>query len=632
MHLSSTLAAAAAIILTAATTTNAQATVALDYITVLGGSEGSVNFWKGIPFAAPPTGANRWRPPQPPAKVDGVFTATAFGPGCLSGGAPSGMGGGGMARPSTGNSTTGALPALPTNGTTGGMPSGGTTGGMTMGGSTSEDCLTMNVWAPKSATSTSKLPVMVWIYGGGFVGGASSGYNGSTIVGSMGNVLFVSFNYRVGLMGFFSNPAILAEGNGANWGLQDQQFAFAWLKKYISAFGGDPDKMMAFGQSAGSQSVALQMLSYDTSNIPFRAAICESGTHTSFHDTLSVPDQQNFTATIAAAVKCTDSATLLTCLRAANASTMVSASPGDWKPTVDGVVLKDMPLRLVKSGNFARIPAIIGTTTNEGTMFASSVTSASGFDSFLVSNFPWLSAENRTTVASLYSESAFSTPALRAAEVFGDVVFVCPSERFSLERARVTALASGNFRYRFNVSASATLGASHGADIAYVFNTTSSSDSASTTLLRNRMVSWWASFTRTLDPNTEAFAGSPSWPTFGAMPAVSSASEDASAVSNLKQFVINLDSQSTEIPLGRNYMPGHSERCAFWEQIDEEKRAEHLPVKGATVLLTTTASITTATGAPSASTKTSVASSARSASAMLAVAVGAVGVLMAVMI
>ncbi|KAJ3101448.1 hypothetical protein HDU96_009977 [Phlyctochytrium bullatum] len=281
MHLTSTLVAAAALALAAATTATAQ-TVTLDYITVAGGTQSGVTSWKGIPFAAPPTGANRWRPPQPPAKVEGVFNATAFGPGCMAGLPPGGMGaipGGdaGGAPPAAGNGTAAELPA----------------GGPPMMGPTSEDCLTMNVFVPEGTTPDAKLPVMVWIYGGGFNSGQSSIYDGSTIVASKKDVIFVSFNYRVGLMGFFSNEALLAEGHGANHGLLDQQFAFAWVKKYIGLFGGDPDKLLAFGQSAGSQSVALQMLSYDTETIPFRAAICESGTHTSFHDTMSVPDQQN---------------------------------------------------------------------------------------------------------------------------------------------------------------------------------------------------------------------------------------------------------------------------------------------------------------------------------------------------
>ncbi|KAJ3099576.1 hypothetical protein HDU96_010676, partial [Phlyctochytrium bullatum] len=286
---------------------------------------------------------------------------------------------------------------------------------------------------------------------------------------------------------------------------------------------------------------------------------------------------QNYTSVIAAAVGCTDSTTLLTCLRAANASALINASPGDWKPSVDGIVLKDMPLNLVRSGRFARIPAIIGTNTNEGTMFAAAVTSADGFDPFLVSNFPWLSAANRTTVATLYPADAFPSPSLRAAEVFGDVVFVCPSERFSLERARVPSIAGANYRYRFNVSQSAALLAAHGAEIEYVYNEATATDSAATTVLRNRMVSWWTSFTRTLDPNAEAFEGSPAWPVLGPMPPPGPGADEVASTDALKQFLINLEDQTVEAPLGKSYMPGHVERCAFWESIDEEKRAEHLP-------------------------------------------------------
>ncbi|KAJ3211185.1 hypothetical protein HDU67_004744, partial [Dinochytrium kinnereticum] len=540
----------------AASLAKAQQQVTLDYITVQGGSEAGVNYYKGIPFAAPPTGQNRWRPPQPPAAVPGVFSATAFGPSCTTGGMPAGAGGGG----------------------------GGPRAGMGSG-TTSEDCLTINVWTPAGIAPSAKLPVMMWTYGGGFVGGGSSGYNGTTIVASAGSrVVYVSFNYRVGVMGFFSNKQLLAEGHGANHGLLDQVAAYQWVKKYIGLFGGDGEQITAFGQSAGSppilnptpESIALQLLSYDGLSVPFQAAIMQSGTHTSFHDTLSAQDQADYTATMAAAVGCTSTSDLMACMRAANVTTLNSVSGGDWKPTVDGVFLKDAPIRRVLEGKFAKVPVIIGTTTNEGTMFASSVTDNSQFDSFLTTNFKWLSAANRTAVATLYPAANFSSPMLRAAEVFGDVVFVCPSERLSFEMAKSPASRDANWRYRWNVAGSTTLLASHGSEIAYVYNT-SSSLTATTQPLANLMTTLWVSFTTTRTP------GLLSWPTY--------------SESTRQQLLINVDAQTVERT--GEYMPGHAERCAFWEQVDVEKADGLGPTATVTVgvaLPTTTGVATTRVG------------------------------------
>ncbi|KAJ3100567.1 hypothetical protein HDU97_002148 [Phlyctochytrium planicorne] len=516
--------------------------VNIDYLTVNGTTINGITSFKGIPFAAPPVGPLRWRPPQLPFPNSTVFQASKFGPACLS--SSGGLGGGGGKPPAGAPPSGGDAP-----------PAGGPPGGFPGGSSGSEDCLTINLWAPASAKPSSKLPVIVWVYGGGFEGGSADGYDGSTIVSSSnGSVIYVNFNYRIGLFGFFSNSQLLNEGHGANHGLQDQIFAFRWIQRFISRFGGDPNRVTVFGQSAGSQSIAMQMIAYDGTSVPFQAAIMESGTYTSFHDTTSIEDQANYTATIAKTVGCsTEAADLMTCLRAVNTTAIAAANTNDWKPVVDGLFLQDMPINRVRKGKIARIPIILGTNTNEGTMFASSVTNQSQFSAFLQTNFKWLTPTNMTTVASLYSESDFSTASARAAEVFGDVVFVCPSERFASVHSQLTG--GRTLRYRWDYGSS-----THGSEIKFVYNITSSLN-ATEQPLANLMSSLWISFTKTQSVSSILASSGiqGGWPSFTA--------------NERKQLLIDSPLSKVKVEVDGAYMPKHDERCAFWEKIDAERSA-----------------------------------------------------------
>src|SRR5436305_266686 len=181
------------------------------------GNDAAVRVFKGIPFAAPPVGPLRWKAPQPPMRWDGVKTALAFGPRCMQGG------GGGRA---------GAPPPPPT----------------------AEDCLYINVWTAASSSSA-KLPVMIWSYGGAFTGGAGSlpGYDGEALAKK--GVVFVTYNYRLGPFGFFAHPELTKEsGHNAsgNYGVMDLHAALKWVHNNIAAFGGDPGRVTLAGESAGA--------------------------------------------------------------------------------------------------------------------------------------------------------------------------------------------------------------------------------------------------------------------------------------------------------------------------------------------------------------------------------------------
>ncbi len=203
-------------------------------------SDKSVRMFRGIPFAAPPVGVLRWQPPQPAANWEGIREAKKFAPRA-------------MQQPVFGDM----------NFRSDGM---------------SEDCLYLNVWAPETKNDT-KLPVLVYFYGGGFIAGDGSEprYDGESMATQ--GIVSVTVNYRLGIFGFFAHPGLKAENEhqaAGNYGLMDQAAALQWVKDNIAGFGGDPDKITIAGESAGSYSVSAQMASPLAKDL-FAAAIAESG-------------------------------------------------------------------------------------------------------------------------------------------------------------------------------------------------------------------------------------------------------------------------------------------------------------------------------------------------------------------
>jgi len=215
--------------------------VTIDTGTLQGATADGVISFKGIPFATPPLGQLRWRPPQQVAKWQGVRKATDYGPDC-------------MQEPFPGD-------AAP------------------LGVTPKEDCLYLNVWLPEKRTPGKKLPVMAWIYGGGFVNGGASPkvYDGSEF--AKDGIVLVSFNYRLGNLGFFAHPALTVEQPGtpaANYGIMDQIAALKWVQRNIAAFGGDAHNVTIFGESAGGMSVNMLLTSPQADGL-FQKAIIESG-------------------------------------------------------------------------------------------------------------------------------------------------------------------------------------------------------------------------------------------------------------------------------------------------------------------------------------------------------------------
>jgi len=250
-------------------------TVKTDAGTVSGTVENGIAVYRGIPFAAPPVGELRWRAPQPPAKWTGVKTTDAFAPACTGGGSPSGIRTQGAAK--------GKGPA-PAKGKAKAKQGGGPPGG-----GSSEDCLYLNVWTT-AKSANDRLPVMVWIYGGGFVGGSTAGPQTTGERLASKGVIVVSVAYRVGPLGYLAHPGLSAESKdhvSGNYGVLDMIAGLQWVKKNIAAFGGDPGKVTIFGESAGGIAVSMLSASPLAKGL-FHGAISESGGAPPYYSKLSM--------------------------------------------------------------------------------------------------------------------------------------------------------------------------------------------------------------------------------------------------------------------------------------------------------------------------------------------------------
>ena len=304
-----------------------------------GTSEDGLQVYRGIPFAAPPVGDLRWRAPQPARKWSGVRNADHFAPSCMQDASP--------------NPVLGA-PAL----------------------NVSEDCLYLNVWTPAS-DANAHLPVMVWIYGGGFSQGSTAIalYGGEQL--ARHGVVVVSVAYRVGPFGFLAHPALSAESGrhvSGNYGLLDQIAGLRWVKANIAAFGGDPRRVTIFGESAGGISVSMLAASPLAAGL-FAGVISESGG--SFGPTRSPPqpgenvprlqDAERDGSAFAQALGA-HSAVEMRKLSASAIQRTLTSAPRFW-PVLDGWVIPGDQYELYQAGRYNDTPILIGTNSDEGALF-----------------------------------------------------------------------------------------------------------------------------------------------------------------------------------------------------------------------------------------------------------------------
>jgi carboxylesterase type B len=414
--------------------------------------EGNVDTFKGIPFADPPIGNLRFKHPQPFSGSYQGLKANDFSSACM--------------QLDPGRALT-LLDNVVKLGNI--LPSNikGPLYDMVQGTvSMSEDCLYLNVFRPAGTKPDAKLPVMVWIYGGAFIFGSSATYPGNGYVTesvAMGQpVVFVSINYRTGPFGFLGGDAITAEGN-TNSGLHDQRKALEWVSDNIANFGGDPDKVMIFGESAGAMSVAHQLIAYGGDNTYngkalFHSAILQSGGPLPYYDSSSVGPESAYTR-FAQYAGCDASASdnnILQCLRSKPSSVLHDAQNSyDLKdlfgllpqflgfgPRPDGDIIPDAAYELYRSGRYAKVPYITGNQEDEGTILAPvaiNATTTAHVKKWLKYIFSEASDSSLDRVLSLYPESwsdgsPFRTGILNAltpqfkriAAIFTDLLFQSP--------------------------------------------------------------------------------------------------------------------------------------------------------------------------------------------------------------
>lgn len=450
-----------------------------------------VYVYKGVPFAAPPVGPRRWRPPQPPAPWSGVRPCIHFGPSCPQ---PRSLMGGPV-------------------------------------GAQSEDCLYLNIWTPippGAAESRALLPVMVWIHGGGHSTGSAFTpiYDGTRL--ARRSVVLVTINYRLGPFGYLGHPALSAEsplGVSGNYGLLDQAAALQWVRTNIAAFGGDPHNVTIFGESAGAVSVCRLMLSPLASGLFHRAIAQSGGVHGRNRHLrecwYGLESLEDVGRAVARRLDCERAADPAAALRDVPADKLLAAAAPNigtfgggikFGPVIDGWAVPDDPLVLWQQGRAVRVPLIAGCNADEGAIFVRDAARQGTYG-------------YHKTVARMFGEFADEALAMFPVHSDADVVpalsrlttvasFAAPA-RF-LVRAAAAAGAPA-YLYHFtrvpDIERGRKLGAFHGLEIVYIFGNmpTRGGFDAADRALADALADYWVSVARTGDPNT---TGRPHWPVY----------------------------------------------------------------------------------------------------------------------
>ena len=448
-----------------------------------GVAEGRVFAFKGVPYAAAPIGDHRFRPPHPAEPWTDVRVADTFGSVCPQ-------------RDRQGRSVG------------------------------DEDCLHLNVWGHLDAQDPK--PVMVWIHGGGFIQGSSSVslYDGARLADE-GDVVVVTINYRLGALGFLALPELIAEsdlGTAGNYGILDQIAALEWIRDNIAGFGGAPDRITIFGESAGGSSVCVLLATPRASGLFHRAAIQSGGGCFSLPTLDGAGGQSalDIGAAYATATGCDDAPDRLRCLRQLSASETVAAlfnipSSGlglpDIGPAVDEVLLPEQAFDAFSRGAGNRVPLLLGSNRDEMVTFnaAIMVPDRDTFERLVAGVVGPVIGES---VVELYPEVDYPVAKDAYNTLSSDLAFNCSAEAFA--RA-ASGGASDVFLYHFEQELEGPLGAQgvlHGQEIGFVFGTLSrvaayrANDNDA--VLSSAMLGAWASFAHTGVPSIDA----PSWPAY----------------------------------------------------------------------------------------------------------------------
>jgi para-nitrobenzyl esterase len=453
---------------------------------VAGNAAADVVSFLGIPYAQPPVGALRWAPPQAPVAHADTLKATAFGSACAQ--AP------------------GVEP------------------------SSSEDCLYLNVWKPAGAKPGDRLPVVFYIHGGAFTLG--SGAMGPSPLAKQG-VVVVSFNYRLGALGYLANKALRAankDGSLGNFAVMDQLAALGWVQRNIAAFGGDAGSVTLWGTSAGATQ-SFSLLQSPKAKGLFHRAVMQSGGGAEY----SNPSMENALAVGDTAVAnwgCGNAADLVACLRALPVSALLAQGGLKWRPTVDAQVLTQVPSRAFLTGNFNQVPVMIGGVYDEGTLFVDTKLDAAVYPFYLRGLAP--AGFDTRAIEAAYPISNYAVPAQGVARAIGDAMYACGNS------ARRDALSAWVPVYGWELTdpqlsfpanaASFYYGTAHGMDSFYLTGTTDTLgtypyfDQAGTTpdadttsqrkALAAQMLTYLLNFAKNGDPNGDGRNIATRWPRF----------------------------------------------------------------------------------------------------------------------
>jgi len=418
--------------------------VPTEYGSIRGFCNENGTFFFGVPFAKPPVGDLRWKMPQPPAHWDGVLDTLAPSPVCI-------------------------------------QPTAYVSPGLTM----NEDCLYLNIYVPPTDKKSHKpKKVMFWIYGGSFVDGSGIEYDGTNFAKNY-DVIFVNFNYRLNIFGFLALEQLLNESSDApttgNYGFQDQRLALKWVKKNIRNFGGDPNDIMIFGESAGAISICGHLASPRASGL-FSSALMESG-YCNFETLDYAIEQGNLFLGYASYVCPPNSGNLplLEYLRALPAECLLYGFEyyfenlniaGPTPPVIDGYEFTQQPIESLKSGRFNKVPVVIGTNMNEFSYFICSTLADITADEYPAYIEYFLGANLVESVLQLYPVTNYPSPVNALSAALTDYKFFCSSKQAAnaISRAGVPTYMY-SFQHVPSFSLGNCYGAAHSFELPFVFPT-----------------------------------------------------------------------------------------------------------------------------------------------------------------
>ncbi len=487
---------------------------------------GTIRQFLGIRYAQPVTLNQRWKPPQPVTPSFATQDATQFGNHCPQAFSP------------FGNATL------------------------------TEDCLFLNVYAPNKGGIGELRPVMVWIHGGALAVGESNEFDATKLV--QRDTVVVTINYRLGALGFLAHPALTAESPdhaSGNYGFEDQQAALNWVRRNILAFGGNPEKVTVFGESAGGLSTFVNLVSPKARGL-FHRAIVESGAYMPTEPTLAQAEAAGVSFATAAGCNQPNPADVLTCLRGLPVSTVLGVTSFSPAPNVDGKILTQSIAPALASGQFNRVPLMNGSNHDEWNLFVSLDFDLLGHP-VTAATYPAAIAATIAVpptspavglVQAQYPGATFPTFDQAVGALGTDAIFACTA-RFADELASPFV---PTFAYEFNDEnapqnflppVSFPYGASHASEIQYIFpfaagpsglglNLPQTPLNASQRQLSDNMVGYWTEFADSGNPNGN---GAPNWPRFHRDRQV------------MQSFVPPTPTTET------NFDTVH--KCAFWDQL-----------------------------------------------------------------